>query len=200
MTTTVAEAERVTALAEESGLVCAMGFNYRYLEAIGEIRNLVRSGELGSILFAEAGFRRGSALTRSRFTWRDSALGRPPAAPSATWAVHPVDMLDRLFDSPVDSTSCRTKLQVNVPQKEGQDVQVDDYAFVSGRLENGTFFNLVTSKSSLPEELGFFTEDHRRPQGAVLPLQGRHDVLPEVTCHLGTGHVRPRGDTRLAAR
>ncbi|MET9871025.1 Gfo/Idh/MocA family oxidoreductase [Streptomyces sp. NPDC006386] len=155
MTTTVAEAERITALAEESGLVCAMGFNYRYLDAIGEIRNLVRGGELGSVLFAEAGFRRGSALTRSRFTWRDSALGRSTSGSLGDLGVHLVDMLDRLFDSPVDSTSCRTKLQVNVPQKEGQDVQVDDYAFVSGLLENGTFFNLTTSKSSLPEELGF---------------------------------------------
>ncbi|WP_308117543.1 Gfo/Idh/MocA family protein [Streptomyces anatolicus] len=155
MTTTVAEAERVTRLAEASGLVCAMGFNYRFLDVIQEIGLLIDRGDLGPVLFAEVSLKRGSALTRTHFTWRDSDLGRSTSGSLGDLGVHLIDMLHHLLKSPVDSDTCRVKLKINVPQKEGREVKVDDYAFVSGNLENGVGFNLITSKSSPPDELGF---------------------------------------------
>jgi glucose-6-phosphate 3-dehydrogenase len=155
MTTTVDEARRMTGLAERSGLVCCVGFNYRHLEVVQEIRKMLADGQLGTILFAELGLRRSSALTRTVYTWRDSSIGGLTSGALGDLGVHLIDLIRFLFGSDVRTDTCRIKLQINVPEREGRQVEVDDYAFLSGHLDSGVFFNLAASKASPPEEQGF---------------------------------------------
>jgi glucose-6-phosphate 3-dehydrogenase len=154
MTTTMAEARQITNLSASSDLVCGMGFNYRYLDLVREVAALLDGGELGTVLFAELSLKRSSALTRTTFTWRDSALGRLTSGALGDLGVHLFDLLRFLFRSEVDTATCRVKRQTNVPEKEGRKVMVDDYSFVTGRLASGTYFNVVASKSSPPADVG----------------------------------------------
>jgi predicted dehydrogenase len=50
LATTAADADRVAAKAEERGVACGVAMNLRYLPAIAELRRLVESGELGTIM------------------------------------------------------------------------------------------------------------------------------------------------------
>ncbi|MEV8225541.1 Gfo/Idh/MocA family oxidoreductase [Streptomyces sp. NPDC079167] len=136
-------------------VVCCVGFNYRCLGVVREIRRQIDEGVLGRVLHVDLAFRRGSALTRKTFTWRDNAAERFTSGALGDLGVHLIDLLHHLFGSEVDTGSCEAGLRTKVAAKEGRKVCVDDHAFVSGRLTGGPHFTLTASKSSLPEDVGF---------------------------------------------
>ncbi|MGW1616941.1 Gfo/Idh/MocA family protein [Streptomyces sp. NPDC002285] len=155
MATSVDEATRMQKLATESDSVCSIGFNYRQIEAMLILRDMISKKLLGDILFIQLGLNRDSAVSRKRYTWRDGDRERVTSGALGDLGVHLIDLLNFLFESSVDLPSCNVKLQVNVPFRQGRRVKVDDHSFVSGRLENGIHFTLTATKSSPPEELGF---------------------------------------------
>jgi glucose-6-phosphate 3-dehydrogenase len=154
MTTTLADARKLAHLASRCDVTAGVGFNYRYLAVARALRRILRSGDLGGVLFAELALMRSSALTRTAFTWRDSAQGRSTSGALGDLGVHLFDTLRFLFDAELDPSSWKIRLRTDVPEKEGQTVHVDDSAFVSGRLINGPHFHVVVSKTSLPEDRG----------------------------------------------
>ncbi|MFI1357749.1 Gfo/Idh/MocA family protein [Streptomyces sp. NPDC020898] len=154
MAVSTAEAQNMVEAARRAGLSCGMGFNYRFLEVVQRIRGAMASGQLGTPLLVQAGFRRSSALTRSTFTWRDGSLGRSTSGALGDLGIHLIDLLHFLFRSELDTTSCVSSLRTHVPEKEGRMVDVDDHAFVAGRLDNGVYVQLTASKSAPLEEAG----------------------------------------------
>ena len=54
MTLTVAEGEKLVALARESGLVLMCDHTYCYTPAVQRIRDLIRSGEIGEVQFVDS--------------------------------------------------------------------------------------------------------------------------------------------------
>lgn len=136
-------------------VVSCVGFNYRCLGVVQEIRRQLDEGVLGRVLHVDLAFRRGSALTRKTFTWRDNAEERFTSGALGDLGVHLIDLLHHLFDSQVDTGACQVGLRTKVAEKEGRRVRVDDHAFVSGRLAEGPHFTLTASKSSTPEDIGF---------------------------------------------
>uniref|UniRef100_A0AAU3GRI8 Gfo/Idh/MocA family oxidoreductase n=1 Tax=Streptomyces sp. NBC_01401 TaxID=2903854 RepID=A0AAU3GRI8_9ACTN len=136
-------------------VVCCVGFNYRCLGVVREIRRQIDEGVLGRVLHVDLAFRRGSALTRKTFTWRDNAAERFTSGALGDLGVHLIDLLHHLFDSEVDTGFCQAGLRTKVAAKEGRTVCVDDHAFVSGRLTGGPHFTLTASKSATPEDIGF---------------------------------------------
>ncbi|MFF3500223.1 Gfo/Idh/MocA family protein [Streptomyces sp. NPDC003247] len=138
-----------------AAVVCCVGFNYRYLGVVREIRRQLDDGVLGRVLHVDLAFRRGSALTRKTFTWRDDAGERFTSGALGDLGVHLIDLLHHLFDAPVDTTGCQVGLRTKVAAKEGRRVRVDDHAFVSGRLAGGPHFTLTASKSATPDDVGF---------------------------------------------
>jgi glucose-6-phosphate 3-dehydrogenase len=122
---------------------------------VQEIRRQLDDGVLGRVLHVDLAFRRGSALTRKTFTWRDDAGERFTSGALGDLGVHLIDLLHHLFDGPVDTASCQVGLRTKVAAKEGRRVRVDDHAFVSGRLASGQHFTLTASKSSTPDDVGF---------------------------------------------
>lgn len=115
----------------------------------------IDEGVLGRVLHVDLAFRRGSALTRKTFTWRDNAAERFTSGALGDLGVHLIDLLHHLFDSEVDTGFCQAGLRTKVAAKEGRTVCVDDHAFVSGRLTGGPHFTLTASKSATPEDIGF---------------------------------------------
>ncbi|SDC49518.1 Gfo/Idh/MocA family protein [Streptomyces prasinopilosus] len=156
MAVSTTEAAAMARAVRDTGLRCVVGFNYRFLDVAERMRQLISSEELGRPLMVEAAFRRGSALTRSTFTWRDSAQGRSTSGALGDLGVHLIDLLHFLFRAQVDTASCVTRLRTHIPEKEGRAVDVDDDAFVAGRLGSGMYFQLTASKATLPEETGLF--------------------------------------------
>jgi glucose-6-phosphate 3-dehydrogenase len=154
MAVSVTEAAEMADRATTAPGVCGVGFNYRYLEVIQEIRRRIDEGDIGRVLHVSVAFHRRSALTRKRFTWRDGAGERSTSGALGDLGVHLIDLLHFLFRSPVDTGRCLVGLQTKVATKEGREVQVDDYAFVSGGLDTGTHFTLTASKVSAPGDLG----------------------------------------------
>ncbi|MFE5243325.1 MULTISPECIES: Gfo/Idh/MocA family protein [unclassified Streptomyces] len=154
MATSLAETAEMLRLSSGATGVSCVGFNYRYLPAVREIRRRIEEEEIGRVLHVAVALRRSSAVTRARFTWRDGPAERSTSGALGDLGVHLVDMLHFLFRSPVDTGSCRVGLQTRVATKEGHEVMVDDHAFVSGGLTDGPHFTLTASKSSAPDELG----------------------------------------------
>jgi glucose-6-phosphate 3-dehydrogenase len=155
MATTLEDARQMTAAAARSpGLSHGVGFNYRYLPAVEQLRTLIATDRLGQLHFIDLAFKRDSALTRAAFTWRDSDLGQATSGALGDLGIHLIDLVSFLTGSQLDAGSCRLRLRTNVPLKEGREVRVDDDAYVSGRLLNGTYINLTASKSVGPEDTG----------------------------------------------
>ncbi|MFE2296934.1 Gfo/Idh/MocA family protein [Streptomyces sp. NPDC059445] len=154
MAVSLAQATGMRTLAADAPGICAMGFNYRYLQVIRETRRHIDEGTLGRILHVDVAFKRASALTRKHFTWRDSAEERLTSGALGDLGVHLIDLLHFLFGGPVDPAACQVALRTKVARKGSRTVEVDDHTFVSGRLRTGPSFTLTASKASQPHETG----------------------------------------------
>ena len=92
------EAEALTALAAEKGLVSQVGYHYRYVGAFQEMRRIIASGALGQIthVLAEA---YGPVVLRPKgTTWRtDRAEG---GGCLYDYAAHPINLLNWFFGQP----------------------------------------------------------------------------------------------------
>ncbi|MEU9472698.1 Gfo/Idh/MocA family oxidoreductase [Streptomyces avermitilis] len=195
MAVSLLQAADMRALAAAAPGVCAVGFNYRYLNVIREARRRISEGMLGRVVHIDVAFKRASALTRKHFTWRDSAAEGHTSGALGDLGVHLIDMLHHLFRSPVDLASCQVALQTKVAAKGSHAVEVDDHAFVSGRIEDGPSFTLTASKASQPEDTGFTL--------AAVGSRGdlSHDSQDGPVLHLRTGidweQVKLLGPSRL---
>lgn len=156
MATNMHEAVEMNNLAIKSGLSCCVGLNYRFLSIFQDLKQLINNNELGDVISVYLDYKKSSALIRKKYTWRDSAVNSGTSGALGDLGVHLIDLLFFLFNSRIDLSSCLWKIMTNVPQKEGIKVYVDDYSIVNGRLSNGIYFRLLMSKSSPPEEAGFF--------------------------------------------
>ncbi|MFE4451001.1 Gfo/Idh/MocA family protein [Streptomyces sp. NPDC056796] len=196
MATSLAEAADMLRRSSGAAGVSCVGFNYRYLPVVREIRRRIEEGEVGRVLHVAVALRRASAVTRGRFTWRDGPAERSTSGALGDLGVHLVDMLHFLFRSPVDTGGCRVGLQTRVATKEGRDVVVDDHAFVSGGLTDGPHFTLTASKSSAPKELGLaVTVTGSRGD---LVYHSRDGQILQVRTGVDVEQVKLLGPSRLA--
>ena len=92
------DAEALTALAEDKGLITQVGYHYRYVGAFQEMKRIVDSGALGEIthVLAEA---YGPVVLRPKgTTWRtDRAEG---GGCLYDYAAHPINLLNWYFGEP----------------------------------------------------------------------------------------------------
>ncbi|HKS43875.1 MAG TPA: Gfo/Idh/MocA family oxidoreductase [Amycolatopsis sp.] len=81
LATSVADAERVTALADECGLLLAVPFVYRYHPLVREIAARARQGEFGGWHLLHGSYLQDWMLPRSAASWRvDPRMGGPSRA------------------------------------------------------------------------------------------------------------------------
>lgn len=70
MTTTVEEAAKLRAFAEEKGLINAMNFNCRFYPMAYRMRQMVRSGEAGGIYTVHGGYLQDWLYYDTDYSWR----------------------------------------------------------------------------------------------------------------------------------
>lgn len=158
MAISLEESKLMKDTAEKINVKASMGFNYRYLSYINILKNLITNNELGNILSIKIHFKKNSALIRKQFTWRDDAESNKTSGSLGDLGIHLIDMVWYLFESDFNSDTVQVKMATNVRTKEDKEVLVDDYAEIYGQLDNKVFVNIITSKSSLPEDCGFSIE------------------------------------------
>lgn len=158
MANSVEEAEAMLSIANLTGIYHAVGFNYRFLPAVQKARAMMDDDELGDIISIKLALRRDSALTRKHVTWRDSSLSNMTSGAMGDLGVHLIDLAHYLSRSEINADSVRALCKTNVRNKENGVVEVDDYSFFGAQLSNGTFVEISSSKTALPEEIGLFVE------------------------------------------
>jgi predicted dehydrogenase len=91
-----ADAERSVEACRQAGVMLGIGHERRYEAAIGELRRLVRTGALGTIMHAEANFSHDKLANVAETDWRASPSDAPAAGMTAM-GVHLTDLYLDLF-------------------------------------------------------------------------------------------------------
>ena len=125
----VESAERAAAALSVAGLVCAPGFNRRFLPSMLRLREIVSSGRIGTPLHVEANISVPAGVRASPGHWRGDPNESPAGAMTAL-GVHMVDSLISLMGpvAEVQATSERRMLTG----------AVDDVTFMTLRFADGS--------------------------------------------------------------
>lgn len=149
------QARQLLAKSEQAHVATSMGFNYRYLPVVKQLRSHLELGDLGRPCAIELAFRKDSALRRREHTWRDTNRSRNTSGALGDLGVHMVDLVSYILDGPIDLSTCRVQAFTAVGEKENQPVEVEDHAEVYAMHTGGAMTTIVTSKISEPEQCGF---------------------------------------------
>lgn len=128
-------AARAVAAAQSAGVIVAAGHNRRWLPPIVELKQLLMSGDLGTVLHIEANFS-GNAIGRySAESWRVSS-GESPAGGLAGSGIHQIDAIIHLV-APITEVFAVSVARIH-------DVPLDDTTVVTFRLADGATASLLT--------------------------------------------------------
>ncbi len=111
---TRADAERSVAACRKAGRMLGIGHERRYEPAIKEVRRLVQSGALGTIMHAEANFSHDKLANMPKDDWRLSPT-HAPAAGMTAMGIHLTDLFIDLF-GPVSEVYAATTSRVAYPE------------------------------------------------------------------------------------
>jgi predicted dehydrogenase len=158
LTVTADEADQVTALASESGLVCGMVFNNRFLSPVMRAKQLMDEGRLGRILSFDFSYLHNSCIDpERRVGWKQTAASG--GGTLADLGPHVIDLCHHLCGK-MDWVSGRS--QIAFPThltKDGQEWQTDaDEAFyLLCGTEDGACGRITVSKltQGANDELSF---------------------------------------------
>lgn len=126
-TLTKASAESAVDAAHRAGVVMALGHNRRFLPAVAEMRNLVASGALGTVLHAEGQFSGPGAYGYKAGMWR-ADRDESPLGGMGGMGIHMIDMLIHL---------CGRFEQVSVDSRAQVSTTIDDTTAMLARMRSG---------------------------------------------------------------
>jgi len=112
----------------EAGVVLALGHNRRFLPAIAEMKKIITSGDLGTILHLEGNFSGNSGLRYRPGVWRASQT-ESPAGGMTGMGIHIIDAFLNLA-GPVAAVRCESHRRV-------LEVDMDDTTSVFLRFADG---------------------------------------------------------------
>lgn len=154
------EAAELVSIAEATGRVAAVGFSYRRIPAVAQLRDAVRDGAIGTPYFARAHFYSDYALDPAGpMTWRfdNEASGGGAILDMAT---HSIDALEYVLGDVSEVLACTLNTTITErPTGDGAMAKVtnDDTALLSLRFDGGTLASVMASRvgAGCPIELGF---------------------------------------------
>ena len=152
--TTAGDAAKMVELSEQVSTVAAVGFNYRKLPVVHEIRSRIADGRIGDVCSVDLSFHKDSAFRRNTFTWRDSGNTAGTGGALGDLGVHLIDLAEYLTSRTHQPSSIRSHRVTVVPEKEGSSVAVDDHSEGFAVLDGGVQCRLSTSKAASPNERG----------------------------------------------
>lgn len=161
---TAAEADELTALARERGVLCAVNFNYRHNAVVQEMRQRVAAGDWGRTFLLRGAYLQDWMMYDSDYNWRCIPQMGGASRTVADIGSHWFDTVQFITGKKI--VRVYAKLMTVLPQRkkftaqaatfqkqsgdsyELVDIDTEDAAFLLVQLEDGVMGNLVLSQVS----------------------------------------------------
>lgn len=153
MTMTVEEGEEIVKIARASGKICAVNYCYSAYPMVREMREMVRTAEIGKVRLIVANFSHGhhgdaSDADNPRVRWRYDPAMAGVSGQFADCGIHALHMASFIAGDQV------RKLSADFASTIDSRVLEDD-AMINARMEGGTVVRLWTSSVAIGRQHGF---------------------------------------------
>ncbi|WP_299783608.1 Gfo/Idh/MocA family oxidoreductase [uncultured Roseobacter sp.] len=153
MTMTVEEGEEIVRVAEASGKICAVNYCYSAYPMVREMRQMVKTGQIGKVRLVVANFSHGhhgdaGDADNPRVRWRYDPAMAGVSGQFADCGIHAMHMASFIAGDEVRSLSA--DFASTIPSR-----MLEDDAMVNFRMEGGTVGRLWTSSVAIGRQHGF---------------------------------------------
>lgn len=153
MTMTVEEGEEIVKIAKASGKICAVNYCYSAYPMVREMREMVRTGQLGRVRLIVANFSHGhhgdaGDADNPRVRWRYDPVMAGVSGQFADCGIHALHMASFVAGDQVRTLSADFASTIDSRVLE-------DDAMVNFRMEGGTVLRLWTSSVAIGRQHGF---------------------------------------------
>jgi len=195
LTTTTEEAERIVAIARETGRVCAVNYGYSGYPLVRQMRAMVAAGDLGNIRLIKAEFAHGfhadaEEADNPRVRWRYDPAQAGASAVFADAGIHAFHMACFVSGQEPKQVSADFASLV-----EGR--RLEDDAMLNIRLDGGALCRLWTSAVAIGRMHGLTLQVFGEKGG--LSWQQQHPEQLLFTPLGGSTRILERGDAGLSA-
>ena len=153
------EGEEVTTLAEQKGLINAVGFNVRFHSACQDMHSLIKSGEIGDVLLISGSYMQEFHALPSLLTWRYDDKNSGGFLATTEIGSHWIDLMRFLSGKEVSAVSATygsffqdrvikggIQYPANAMEGEPFHTDLDNTAIVTFHLTDGSLANMVLSE------------------------------------------------------
>ena len=153
MTMTVEEGEEIVKVAKASGKICAVNYCYSAYPMVREMRQMVKTGQIGKVRLVVANFSHGhhgdaTDADNPRVRWRYDPAMAGVSGQFADCGIHAMHMASFVAGDEVRSLSADFASTISSRELE-------DDAMVNFRMESGTVGRLWTSSVAIGRQHGF---------------------------------------------
>lgn len=153
MTMTIEEGEEIVKIAAKTGKICAVNYCYSAYPMVREMREMVRTGQVGKIRLVVSNFSHGhhgdaTDADNPRVRWRYDPAMAGVSGQFADCGIHALHMASFIAGDQVRSLSADFASTISSRELE-------DDAMVNFRLEGGTVGRLWTSSVAIGRQHGF---------------------------------------------
>ncbi|MGJ8624285.1 MAG: Gfo/Idh/MocA family protein [Yoonia sp.] len=153
MTMTVEEGEEIVKIAAKTGKTCAVNYCYSAYPMVREMREMVRTGQVGKVRLVVTNFSHGhhgdaTDAENPRVRWRYDPAMAGVSGQFADCGIHAMHMASFISGSQVRELSADFASTISSRELE-------DDAMVNFRLESGTVGRLWTSSVAIGRQHGF---------------------------------------------
>ena len=153
MTMTVEEGEEIVRVAKASGKICAVNYCYSAYPMVREMREMVRTGQIGNVRLVVANFSHGhhgdaTDADNPRVRWRYDPAMAGVSGQFADCGIHAMHMASFVAGDQVRSLSA--DFASTIASRE-----LEDDAMVNFRMEGGAVGRLWTSSVAIGRQHGF---------------------------------------------
>jgi predicted dehydrogenase len=153
MTMTVEEGEEIVRVARASGRICAVNYCYSAYPMVREMRQMVRTDQIGKVRLVVTNFSHGhhgdaSDADNPRVRWRYDPAMAGVSGQFADCGIHALHMASFIVGDQVDKVSA--DFASTIPSR-----MLEDDAMVNFRTEGGTVGRLWTSSVAIGRQHGF---------------------------------------------
>ena len=153
MTMTVEEGEEIVKIARATGKICAVNYCYSAYPMVREMREMVRTGQVGKVRLIVTNFSHGhhgdaTDADNPRVRWRYDPQMAGVSGQFADCGIHALHMASFIAGDQVRELSA--DFASTIPSRE-----LEDDAMVNFRMEGGTVGRLWTSSVAIGRQHGF---------------------------------------------
>jgi len=153
MTMTVEEGEEIVKVVEKTGKICAVNYCYSAYPMVREMREMVRTGQVGKVRLVVTNFSHGhhgdaTDADNPRVRWRYDPAMAGVSGQFADCGIHALHMASFIANDQVRTLSADFASTI-----ESRDLEDD--AMVNFRMEGGTVGRLWTSSVAIGRQHGF---------------------------------------------